>query len=280
VPAWGYHIPLFLHAGFDIEKYNYFSSSTLSADFASIKAALLSAEEHSIFVLQPCCHNPTGADYTKEQWTEIAEMMKSRKLFPFFDSAYQGFGSLAANGGIDDVWPIRYFASQGFDMVVCQSFSKNFGLYGERVGALHVVCSSTEIAANVLDQIRCLVRWEYSSPPGFGGRLVTLILSDEKMRAQWEHELGIAAAHVINMRDRLFNLLANELKTPGDWEFIRMGKGLFSYFPLHESQIKVIMSKFHIYFPFTGRINVAGLNEGNVERVAKAMDYVCRNVSV
>lgn len=182
-PAWGNYEPLCTLAGLDqIEKYIYCNPESGEVAFHSILRAVAEAPLKSIFILQACCHNPTGMDLSQAQWRNLAETMKERGHLPFFDIAYQG---LSGSSLEDGAFPIRLFAEMGFEMLACQSFSKNFGLYGERCGVLHVVTSSQLSAICVKDQLRSLIRWEFSSSPAYGSRLVTIVLRDEKLRQDW-----------------------------------------------------------------------------------------------
>jgi aspartate aminotransferase len=170
-------------AGLDqINKYTYYNPKSGEVDFDSMLRAVADAPSKSIFILQACCHNPTGMDLSRAQWRTLAEKMKERDHLPFFDVAYQG---LSGSSLEDGAFPVRLFAEMGFEMLACQSFSKNFGLYGERCGVLHVVTDSRHSASCVKDQLRSLIRWEFSSSPAYGSRLVTIILRDEKMRQDW-----------------------------------------------------------------------------------------------
>lgn len=180
-PAWGNYQPIFRLVGLDVHTYNYFDPKIGDVDFDSVLKAVRGASKGSTFVLQACCNNPTAADFSREQWQILGQEFKERDLFPFFDIAYQGLG----NGLDEDAYGVRHFAELGFEMIVCQSFSKNFGLYGERVGVLHVVGSSREVASNIRDQLRCLIRWEFSSSPAYGSRLVEIVLSDPDAQAKW-----------------------------------------------------------------------------------------------
>lgn len=180
-PAWGNYESLFTLAGLEIVKYRYYDSSKGCVDFESILETVSHAPEGSIFVLQGCCHNPSGADLNPQQWIDLAKAMKLRNLFPCFDMAYQGLGSSLD----EDAFGLRHFEEQGFELIACQSFSKNFGLYGERCGVLHVVCGHETAAKNVHDQLRCLIRWEFSSSPAYGSRLVNIILEDESLTKRW-----------------------------------------------------------------------------------------------
>lgn len=232
------------------------------------------APRGSIFVLQACCHNPTGADMTADKWRSLGDILQRRNHLAFFDVAYHGLG--APEDAARDIWPVRHFAARGVDMIVCQSFSKNMGLYSERVGVLHVVCREAEIAERVQDVLRSLVRWEVSSAPGYGARLAEIILKDEELRMEWLGELAGAAGRLATNRERLHAELTRVLGTPGDWEHLVQDKGLFSLLGIGKEQVERLIDEFHIYLPPNGRINVAGLNDGNVGVVARAIDQVVR----
>lgn len=172
---------MFELVGLPITEYSYYDAKKRSIDFTSIISAAQSAPARSIFVLQGCCHNPTGADPTKEQWDELGAVLKDHEHFVFLDIAYQGLG----NGMDEDAYAVRLFTSLGLEMFVCQSFSKNFALYGERCGALHAVCADAETASNVHDRLRCLIRWEFSSSPAYGSRLASIVLDSDKLTQTW-----------------------------------------------------------------------------------------------
>lgn len=181
VPAWGNYKPLFELTGLEVVEYSYYDSSKRSIDFQSILRAVKGAPPHSVFILQGCCHNPTGADLTPDQWKELAIALRGRDHLPLFDVAYQGLG----DGLDEDAYAVRLYASMGFEMFVCQSFSKNFALYGERCGALHAVCGDAEASFRIYDRLRCIIRWEFSSSPAFGSRLVNIVLRSETMTQIW-----------------------------------------------------------------------------------------------
>ncbi|CAM1506197.1 Fc.00g058380.m01.CDS01 [Cosmosporella sp. VM-42] len=272
-PAWGNYQPLFKLAGLDAHTYNYYDSKKGDVDFHSLLSTIRGASKGSTFVLQACCNNPTAVDLSKEQWKIIGKEFKERDLFPFFDIAYQGLG----NGLDQDAYGVRHFVDLGLEMIVCQSFSKNFGLYGERVGVLHVVGSSKEVAATVGDQLRCLIRWEFSSSPAYGSRLVDIILSDTKSEDKWEAELETIRHRLQNIRKELLQLLTETYKTPGDWSLISRGNGLFSFLPLTPAQCHDLQTQFHIYLTSQGRINISGLCKDNIDYVACAIDSAARN---
>lgn len=180
-PAWGNYKPLLELSGLKVVQYRYYDSQKRVVDFASVLTAARDAPPRSVFVLQGCCHNPTGADLTAEQWQKLALVMQEKNHTPLLDVAYQGLG----NGLEEDAYSVRLFAKMGFEAFVCQSFSKNFALYGERCGALHVVCKDEETSRRVFDRLRCLIRWDYSSSPAFGCRLVNIVLDSKELAESW-----------------------------------------------------------------------------------------------
>ncbi|THZ44357.1 aspartate aminotransferase [Aureobasidium pullulans] len=271
VPAWGNYQPLLELAGIAVENYSYYDPQSKRVDFSSIIRAVRCAPEGSIFVLQACCHNPTGADLTQSQWQDLSVELSRKNHVPFFDIAYHGLG----NSLDEDAFAIRHFTDRGFEMMVCQSFSKNFGLYGERVGVLHVVTPGKEVAARVVDQLRYLIRCEFSSSPAYGSRLVEIILNKENLLDDWEQELLSMRTRLKSLRQRLYDHLA-ELNTPGDWTHIIEEKGLFGFLRLSAEQCSTLISRYHIYLPSTGRINVAGLNDKNIRRVAECISVVVK----
>ncbi|CAJ0547378.1 Ff.00g041320.m01.CDS01 [Fusarium sp. VM40] len=271
-PTWGNYKPIFELVGMKVTEYSYLDANTRTIDFSSIISAAESAPPRSVFILQACCHNPTGVDPTKEQWQELGSVMKEHSHFVFFDIAYQGLG----NGVDEDAYAVRLFASLGLEMFVCQSFSKNFALYGERCGVLHAVCPDRETAANVRDRLRCLIRWEFSSSPAYGSRLVTIVLGSNQLADEWAQELHDIQHRLKSLRKQLHYTLTEVLHTPGSWDHILLETGLFSYLNLTPQQCQSLIDKFHIYLPSNGRINISGLNQDNILRVAKSFDQVVR----
>lgn len=180
-PTWGNYTPLCELSGLNVVHYRYFDSERRAVDFDSVLKAAHEAPEKSIFVLQGCCHNPTGADLTTDQWEELASVFQEKKHVPLLDVAYQGLG----NGLDEDAYAVRMFTRMGFEAFVCQSFSKNFALYGERCGALHMVCKDEATSRRVFDRLRCLIRWDFSSAPAFGSRLVSITLDSEDLSREW-----------------------------------------------------------------------------------------------
>ncbi|KKY13502.1 putative aspartate aminotransferase [Diplodia seriata] len=278
VPTWGNYAPLFTHAGFtDIVQYQYPDNERRrGVDIASTLAALRAAPDNSIVVLQACCHNPTGRDLSRAQWTQVADVVAAKRHFAFFDAAYQGLG----DDSVGDVWAVRHFVERGdVDMLVCQSFSKNAGLYSERVGALHVLCGSARVAANVLDQLRSLVRWEVSLSPAYGAELVSIVLGDEELKRRWLADLEAATGRMRALREELHALLTKGGEGAGglDWGHVMEENGLFSFTAITPAQSRKLVEEHHIYMPENGRINVSGLNKGNIKRVAEAFELVTRN---
>lgn len=207
-PAWGNYEPLFNLIGFEVVKYRHYDAERGVVAFSDLLGAVDQAPNSSIFVLQGCCHNPSGADLSKEQWNALARAMKPKNHFPFFDMAYQGLG-----GPLDeDAYGLRHFAEQGFELLACQSFSKNFGLYGERCGVLHILVEGQAVAANVYDQLRCLIRWEFSSSPAYGSRLVNTILKNTSLTSQWQDELIVMRERLVSLRKTLYELLTRKHK--------------------------------------------------------------------
>jgi aspartate aminotransferase, cytoplasmic len=277
-PTWANHNQIFTNVGLPIATYPYFDKQTRGLDFEGMKAAIKAAPERSIILLHPCAHNPTGVDPTPEQWRDLAVILKERKHFPFFDCAYQGF----ASGDLDrDASAVRYFVEQGFELVVAQSFAKNFGLYGERAGCFHFVAAPSpdahEITDRVKSQLEVLQRSEISNPPIYGARVASTVLNDEALFAQWKEDLKTMSGRIISMREALRKKL-EELGTPGTWNHITDQIGMFSFTGLTEPQVLKLRDEFHVYMTKNGRISMAGLNTRNIDYFAKAVDRVVREV--
>lgn len=266
-PTWGNHQNIFRHANVAYKNYRYFNPANNGLNFDGMIEDLKGASEGSFVLLHACAHNPTGVDPSKEQWQTIAEVIRSRKLIPFFDCAYQGF----ASGSLEeDAYAVRYFVSQGFEILIAQSFAKNMGLYGERVGAFYVVSKSEKEAKTVLSQVKVIVRSIYSSPPIHGARVAATILSTPELYEQWKVELKSMADRIIEMRRRLFDaIVANQ--TPGTWNHIIDQIGMFSYTGLKPENVEVLIKKYHIHLLSNGRISMAGLNSSNVQYLADAI---------
>lgn len=273
-PTWGNHPTMAAHIGFkNIRSYAYYDAETRGLNFEGMVHDLTTAPEGSIFLLHLCAHNPTGVDPTEDQWRVIHKIMKERNHVTFFDSAYQGF----ASGDLDrDAFAVRYFVSQGTEVFTAQSFAKNMGMYGERVGCLSVVTSNAEQASHIYSQLKTIVRALYSSPPLHGARIVERVLSTKSLYNLWIEDLVGMSNRIKSMRAQLFNKLV-ELKTPGDWKHITDQIGMFSYTGLNVKQSNRMIEKHHIYMLTNGRISMAGLNTRNVEYVANAIHECVTN---
>ncbi|KAL1930692.1 hypothetical protein VTP01DRAFT_10854 [Rhizomucor pusillus] len=275
-PTWANHRNIFSSVGFRVEEYPYWNPETRGLDYEAMLQTMRAAPNGSIFILHACAHNPTGVDPTQEQWKGIAEVMREKGHFPFFDCAYQGF----ASGDLDrDAWAVRYFVEQGFELFVAQSFAKNFGLYGERAGNLTVVAKSPADAQHVFSQLEKLQRSEISNPPAYGSRIVDIVLNDPALYAEWKENLKYMSNRIISMRKALYDRLI-ELGTPGTWNHITDQIGMFSFTGLKAPQVKVLKEKYHIYMTDNGRVSMAGLSTSNIDYFAKAVDDVVRNVPV
>ncbi|KAJ6261236.1 hypothetical protein Dda_3904 [Drechslerella dactyloides] len=277
-PTWVNHHQIFSNVGLPITQYPYFAKDICGLDWNGLTSSLESAQPGSVILLHACAHNPTGVDPTQDQWKAIAEIMKRRQLFPFFDTAYQGFasGDLAK-----DAWAIQYFVQQGFELCIAQSFAKNFGLYGQRAGCFHFVAApgaqAEDVAKRVSSQLAILQRSEISNPPIYGARIASTVLNDPTLFKEWEDDLCTMSGRIITMRKALFDKLV-ELKTPGTWTHITSQIGMFSFTGLSEPQVKKLRDEYHIYMTKNGRISMAGLNTRNVEYVATAIDKVVREI--
>ncbi|KAF7187209.1 Aspartate aminotransferase, cytoplasmic [Pseudocercospora fuligena] len=279
-PSWPIHRQVFTNVGLHVKTYSYFEHSTRSLDLDGILSTIATAPSGSTFVLHACAHNPTGTDPTQEQWRIIAEAMRRYKHFPFFDCAYQGF----ASGSLDeDVFAIRYFIEQGFEMLIAQSFAKNMGLYGERPGAMHYVAApgarAMDLTRKIHSQLSVLQRSDISSPPAYGAQIASIILNTPDLFSQWKEDLLTMSDRIKKMRKALRNE-HERLKTPGSWDHITRQIGMFSFTGLNREQVLRLREEWHCYMAENGRISVAGLNEENVEYFAKAVDDVVRKVGV
>ncbi|MDZ5456636.1 amino acid aminotransferase [Azohydromonas lata] len=268
-PSWENHRALFANAGFEVGTYPYYDADKRGVRFDDMLAALQGAPKGTVVVLHACCHNPTGYDITPAQWTQVVQAVKSAGLVAFLDMAYQGFGEgIAEDGAV-----IQQFLDAGIDFFVSTSFSKSFSLYGERVGALSVVCDSADEAARVLSQLKIVIRTNYSNPPTFGAQVVATVLTTPALRAQWEEELAGMRQRIKLMR----SLLVEKLQAAGlkqDVSYIVRQKGMFSYSGLGKEQMQRLRSEFGVYGVDSGRICVAALNTRNIDAVASAIAKV------
>ena len=270
-PSWENHRQLFEAAGFIVKSYAYYDPGTKGLDFEGMKQTLSALPAGAIAVLHACCHNPTGVDLTREQWNGVLDIVKSRRLVPFLDLAYQGF----ADGVEADGYAVRLFAGAMSPVFLASSFSKSFSLYGERVGALSVVTASPDEASRVLSNLKRIVRTIYSNPPTHGGEIVATVLANPELRSLWDRELGTMRERIKSMRKRLVQSI--HTRVPGaDFSFVLKQRGMFSYSGLTKDQVGRLRAEHAIYAIDTGRICVAALNSKNVDYVADAIANVIR----
>ncbi|MES3010744.1 MAG: amino acid aminotransferase [Pseudomonadota bacterium] len=266
-PSWENHRALFTNAGFAVDTYPYYDAVARGVNFDGMLGALNAAPAGTIVVLHACCHNPTGYDITAAQWDQVVAAVKSKQLVAFLDMAYQGFGhGIAEDGAV-----IAKFVAAGLSFFVSTSFSKSFSLYGERVGALSVLCDNQEEAGRVLSQLKIVIRTNYSNPPTHGGAVVAAVLNDSALRTLWEKELGEMRVRIKAMRQKL----VDGLKAAGvkqDMSFITTQIGMFSYSGLSKDQMVRLRSEFGVYGTDTGRMCVAALNSKNI-------DHVCASIA-
>ena len=268
-PSWENHRALFAGAGFVVETYPYYDAATRGVRFDDMLAALNTLGAGSVVVLHACCHNPTGCDLTPAQWARVVDAVKARGLVPFLDLAYQGFGK----GIADDGAAVALFVAAGISTFISTSFSKSFSLYGERVGALSVVCASSDECARVLSQLKITIRTNYSSPPTFGAFVVATVLNTPELRAMWESELASMRERIKAVRKTLTERL-QAAGVPGDLSYIQRQMGMFSYSGLSTPQMQRLRSEFGVYGLDSGRICVAAVNSRNIDRVVGALAQV------
>ena len=270
-PSWENHRALFTNAGFEVGSYPYYDAARHGIDFAAMLGALNAAAPGTVVVLHACCHNPTGYDLTSVQWKQVAAAVQARGLVPFLDMAYQGFGDgIAEDGAV-----VGLFVESGMDFLVSTSFSKSFSLYGERVGALSVVCASKDEAARVLSQLKIVIRTNYSNPPTHGAQVVARVLTTPALRTVWDEELAGMRQRIKQMRHALVDKL-REAGVAADMSFITRQRGMFSYSGLTRTQMQRLRSEFGVYGVDSGRICVAALNSRNIDAVSRAIAAVMR----
>ena len=270
-PSWENHRALFANAGFEVESYPYYDPVTRGIRFDAMLAALQAAAPGTIVVLHACCHNPTGCDLVPAQWEQVAAACAARDLVPFLDLAYQGFGE----GIQEDGAAVRCFLAHGLSFFVSTSFSKSFSLYGERVGALSVVCGSAEQAACVLSQLKIVIRSNYSTPPTFGAQVVATVLTTPALRTMWEEELAGMRQRIRVTREQLVARLRAAGVTD-ELDYITRQKGMFSYSGLGKEQMQRLRNEFGVYGLDSGRICVAAINSRNIDAVVAALAQVMR----
>lgn len=268
-PTWENHVAIFAGAGFQVNTYPWYDAETNGVKFTAFIETLSALPAKSVVLLHPCCHNPTGADLSDQQWDKTVAVLKERDLIPFLDIAYQGFGA----GMEQDAYAIRAITAAGLPALVSNSFSKIFSLYGERVGGLSVVCESAEEATRVLGQLKATVRRNYSSPPNFGAQVVSCVLNDAELKASWLAEVESMRLRILEMRQALVSVLTAAV--PGkNFDYLLKQRGMFSYTGLSAQQVARLREEFGVYLIASGRMCVAGLNSKNVHQVAEAFAAV------
>jgi aromatic-amino-acid transaminase len=268
-PSWDNHRAMFEGAGLRVHSYPYYDAATGGVRFAAMKDALAGLPRHSVVLLHACCHNPTGVDLSRAQWQELVPLLKERALLPYLDLAYQGYG----DGIEEDAYAVRLLAASGLTFFVANSFSKSMSVYGERAGALSVVCAGRDEAERVLGQLKATVRRNYSSPAIHAAGIVSRVLTDPKLREAWEADVRGMRERILAMRRRLHDVLG-AMKPGRDFGYFLSQRGMFSYTGLAAGQVDRLREQFGVYLVRSGRICVAGLNTGNVERTAAAMAAV------
>lgn len=264
--TWSNHRLVCSKSGFQVNQYRYYDEKSHQLDFSNMCLDISKMPSGSTILLQPCCHNPTGIDPTEDQWKELSAIIKKKGLIPFFDFAYQGFKKSVD----EDAFSVRYFVSQGHELLVANSFAKNFGLYSERIGTFSIMTENKENIPKIESHLKQLIRGNYSSPPRHGAEIIKHILSTEKLKKVWIIELA-------NMRDRLKEMrhtLATDLQAKSrhlDWSFLNHQNGFFSFCGFNQIQVNRLIKDFAIYMPSNGRINVSGLNGHNMDYVIEAI---------
>lgn len=271
-PTWPNHKPVFTRAGLNVHSYKYYNEHTHRLDFAGMCSDIANMPPGSVLLLHASCHNPTGIDPSFEQWQELSSLIKQQKIIPFFDFAYQGFKDTLE----EDARPVRFFAEQGHEMLVANSYSKNFGLYGERVGSLSVLSHNKEATKKISSQIKQAIRGNYSNPPRYGASIVTEILQTESLKNQWIQELSHMRQRMKEMRHALIQGLQTKANHR-DWSFMERQHGFFSFSGLNLEQVKRLIEEFGVYMPANGRLNVAGLNTHNLDYVVEALAHASRS---
>ncbi|WP_162046183.1 amino acid aminotransferase [Vibrio taketomensis] len=268
-PTWANHIGVFTAAGLETAQYSYYDAEAKDKDFAAMLADLEQASAGDVVLLHGCCHNPTGIDPTSDEWETLAKLVAEKKLLPLFDFAYQGFGA----GVEEDAAGLRAFAKYNKEILVASSFSKNFGLYNERVGAFTLIAESEDVATTAFSQVKAIIRSIYSNPPAHGSAVVTYILSDAGLRAEWEAEVKEMRDRIQEMRE-LFVATLKEQGVAADFSFIERQNGMFSFSGLNKDQVARLKEEFGLYIVGSGRISVAGMTKANMLPLCKAIAAV------
>lgn len=270
-PSWPNHKSVFGAAGLEVREYTYYDAENHQLDFDGLVKDLEQAAAGDVVLFHGCCHNPTGIDPTAEQWEKLAEMSVAKGWLPLFDFAYQGF----ANGLNEDAQGLRIFAAKHDELMVASSFSKNFGLYNERVGACTLVAADSETADKAFSQIKSTIRANYSNPPAHGGSIVATVLSNDALRAIWEQELTDMRQRIQRMRQLFVNTL-QEKGAEQDFSFIIKQNGMFSFSGLTKEQVLRLREEFGVYAVNSGRVNVAGMTPDNMAPLCEAIVAVLK----
>lgn len=265
-PTWANHIPLIGNAGLKIETYPYFNKADASINFDGMVETLAQVKSGDVVLLHGCCHNPTGADLTPEQWKTVLELAQKTGFIPFVDVAYQGFG----DGLEQDAYGLRLLVENLPEVIIAASCSKNFGLYRERVGLAAMITANTQTRKAIQTQIQSIARGIYSMPPSYGGALVDIILSDESLRTEWQAEVEAMRTRMKTLRGLLVDKLT-EKGAQRDFSFVKQQKGMFSYLCITPEQVQEMRNKHSVYFVDSSRVNIAGISKGNVDALATAL---------
>lgn len=267
-PTWANHPAIFAAAGMETDYYAYLDQDRTGLDFEALVASLDKTSPGDLIVLHGCCHNPTGVDLSNEQWSALAEIIRNKNLLPLVDCAYQGF-----NQGLrEDTSGIQILCDQGLEVIICSSFSKNLGLYGERVGAMTLVAQNSTAAIAALSHVKSCIRVNYSNPPKHGAALATIVLTDEELSQIWHSELAAVRTRIKTIRSQFVKEM--NARTDRDFSFIEKQNGMFSFSGLTPVQVDQLRNENSIYIVGAGRINVAGINDQNIERLCDCIAKV------
>ncbi len=264
-PTWANHPKIFKRSGLEIKSYPYYDLKTNSITFDKMTAFLESLPEKSIVLLQPCCHNPTGADLTLKEWKELALLFKAKKHLAFFDFAYLGFGE----GREQDTQAIRLFLEMNLEFLIAFSASKNFSLYKQRTGALYFIAASQDNKEKIASHVKSIIRTNYSNPPAYGAQIVAEVLSDSALKKEWETEIDQMRVRINFYREQLAQALKKK-----DFAYLKKQKGLFSLLGLSPQQVALLKQKYALYLPDSSRINIAGVGSQNLKYIVSALEGV------
>jgi aromatic-amino-acid transaminase len=268
-PTWANHRAIFEAVGFEMQEYTYYNNTQHQLDFDGMLHDLQQAKAGDVVLLHACCHNPTGADPSHAQWQQLAQLCQAKQLLPLFDAAYLGFAE-----GIDqDAYAIRHFADQVPEMMVANSFSKNFSLYNERVGSVSLLAQDPTVAGQAFSQLKKVIRALYSNPPAHGAMVVAHILQDENLSLLWQTELMTMRERIADMRALLVKGL-NSVQTQHDYSFIGQQRGMFSFSGLSPQQVEQLQTQAGIYMVGSGRISIAGINTSNIHKLTQSIQSV------